>query len=132
MKLAVIQTSYSEDVNSKIVNLIQEASQNAELVILQELHQSPYFCITENVKNFDYAQNFEKDVEFWSQVAKQNSVVLVTSLFEKRAEGLYHNTAVVFEKNGKIAGKYRKMHIPDDPAYYEKFYYLHLRYMMFE
>lgn len=123
MKLAVIQISYSQNVNENIVKKVEEASKNADLVILQELHQSPYFCITEDVQNFNFAQNFEKDLEFWSGVAKKNSVVLVTSLFEKRAEGLYHNTAFVFEKDGTVAGKYRKMHIPDDPAYYEKFYF---------
>jgi len=103
--------------------MIKKASKKADLIILQELHQSPYFCITENPQNFDFAENFENDLIFWSQVAKKYNVVLVTSLFEKRAEGLYHNTAFVFEKNGEIAGKYRKMHIPDDPAYYEKFYF---------
>jgi N-carbamoylputrescine amidase len=123
MKLAVIQTSYSKDVNKKISKLVKKASKKAELIILQELHQSPYFCITEDPRNFDYAQNFEDDLKFWSKVAKENEIVLVTSLFEKRAEGLYHNTAFVFEKDGSIAGKYRKMHIPDDPAYYEKFYF---------
>ncbi len=104
-------------------DLIKEASQKAELIVLQELHQSPYFPITENPNNFDYAENFEDDLKFWSEVAKESRVVLVTSLFEKRAEGLYHNTAFVFEKDGTIAGKYRKMHIPDDPAFYEKFYF---------
>ena len=123
MKLAVIQTSYSKNVNEKISEKIAEASKKADLIILQELHQSPYFCITEDPKNFQFANNFQKDLEFWKDIAEKNSVVLVTSLFEKRAEGLYHNTAFVFEKDGSIAGKYRKMHIPDDPAYYEKFYF---------
>jgi N-carbamoylputrescine amidase len=123
MKIALIQTYYSEDINQRLSDLIQEAAQKAELIILQELHQSPYFCITENPENFKYAQNFNEDLNFWSEIAKNNNIVLVTSLFEKRAEGLYHNTAFVFEKDGSIAGKYRKMHIPDDPAYYEKFYF---------
>ncbi len=123
MKLAVIQTKYSENVNINIAEKVKEASKNADLIILQELHQSPYFCVTEDVKNFKYAQNFENDLVFWSSVARENKIVLVTSLFEKRAEGLYHNTAYVFERDGSIAGKYRKMHIPDDPAYYEKFYF---------
>jgi N-carbamoylputrescine amidase len=123
MKIALIQTYYSQDINQRLLDLIQEASQKAELIILQELHQSPYFCITENPENFKYAQNFNEDLDLWSEIAKNNNIVLVTSLFEKRAEGLYHNTAFVFEKDGSIAGKYRKMHIPDDPAFYEKFYF---------
>lgn len=104
--------------------MIKEAKQkDAKLIVLQELHQDRYFCINEDVKNFDLAENYQKDVEFWSGVAKKNKLVLVVSLFEKRAAGLYHNTAIVFEKNGSIAGKYRKMHIPDDPGFYEKFYF---------
>ncbi len=123
MKIALIQTYYSEDINQRLSDLIQKASKKAELVVLQELHQSPYFCITEDPENFKYAQNLEQDLNSWSWIAKTNNIVLVTSLFEKRAEGLYHNTAFVFEKDGSIAGKYRKMHIPDDPAFYEKFYF---------
>jgi N-carbamoylputrescine amidase len=103
--------------------MIEEVSKNSELVVLQELHQGEYFCQSEDVRFFSYAQNFEQDVLFWGKIAKQNNIVLVTSLFEKRAEGLYHNTAVVFEKDGSVAGKYRKMHIPDDPGFYEKFYF---------
>jgi N-carbamoylputrescine amidase len=95
----------------------------AELIVLQELHQNRYFCINENVDNFDLAEDYESDVEFWSNVALREKIVLLTSLFEKRAPGLYHNTVVVFEKDGSIAGKYRKMHIPDDPGFYEKFYF---------
>ena len=96
----------------------------AELVVLQELHSSLYFCQTENTEMFDLAEPIPgPSTEIFSETAKQNGIVLVTSLFEKRAAGLYHNTAVVFEKDGSIAGKYRKMHIPDDPAYYEKFYF---------
>ncbi|ANV97379.1 carbon-nitrogen hydrolase [Helicobacter enhydrae] len=105
-------------------HLILEASSNgAELVILQELHTQEYFCQSENTHYFDYALSFEEDIEFFSTLAKEAQVVLVTSLFERRSAGLYHNTAVVFEKDGSIAGKYRKMHIPDDPGFYEKFYF---------
>jgi N-carbamoylputrescine amidase len=81
------------------------------------------FCVNEDVECFDLASNWEKDITFWSGIAKANNVVLITSLFEKRSAGLYHNTAVVFEKDGTVAGKYRKMHIPDDPGFYEKFYF---------
>ena len=96
----------------------------AELVVLQELHNSLYFCQTENTDNFDLAETIPgPSTDFFGNLAKKHGIVLVTSLFEKRAAGLYHNTAVVFEKDGSIAGKYRKMHIPDDPAYYEKFYF---------
>ena len=127
MKVALIQHEYSgskKKALQKSSDAIKEASINgAKLVVLQELHQYPYFCIREDVKLFDLAESFEEDQRFWSGVAKQNNVVLVTSLFEKRAAGLYHNTAIVFEKDGAIAGKYRKMHIPDDPGFYEKFYF---------
>jgi len=100
------------------------ADNGAELVVLQELHNSLYFCQTENVGNFDLAEQIPgASSAFYADIAKQRAIVLVTSLFEKRASGLYHNTAVVFDKDGSIAGKYRKMHIPDDPAYYEKFYF---------
>ena len=100
------------------------ASQGAELVVLQELHDAPYFCQTENVDNFDLAVKIPGETtDFYAKIAKEQKIVLVTSLFERRAAGLYHNTAVVFEKDGTMAGKYRKMHIPDDPAYYEKFYF---------
>ncbi len=103
---------------------IAQASQNgADLVVLQELHQNEYFCQSEDVKFFEYANEYEEDIAYWSKVAKANDIVLVTSLFEKRTAGLYHNTAVVFEKDGTVAGKYRKMHIPDDPGFYEKFYF---------
>ncbi len=95
----------------------------AELIVLQELHQDRYFCINENILNFDLAEDYESDILFWSKVSKEQEIVLVTSLFEKRAAGLYHNTVVVFEKDGSVAGKYRKMHIPDDPGFYEKFYF---------
>jgi N-carbamoylputrescine amidase len=99
-------------------------SSGAELVVLQELHTSLYFCQTEDTVMFDLAEPIPgPSSNIFSETAKENNIVLVTSLFEKRAAGLYHNTAVVFEKDGSIAGKYRKMHIPDDPAYYEKFYF---------
>ncbi|MEA3455196.1 MAG: carbon-nitrogen hydrolase [Campylobacterota bacterium] len=127
MKVALIQQHYNDN-KQKMMNAtskkIKEASQNgAELVVLQELHQNEYFCQSEDVKFFEYANEYEADLLYWSKVAKTNQVVLVTSLFEKRAAGLYHNTAVVFEKDGTVAGKYRKMHIPDDPGFYEKFYF---------
>ncbi|CUV66108.1 N-carbamoylputrescine amidase [Sulfurovum sp. enrichment culture clone C5] len=127
MKVALIQQKYygSKEETVKVTSeKIKEASQNgAKLVVLQELHQNEYFCQSEDTAFFDYATSFDDDVKYWSSVAKENSVVLVTSLFEKRTAGLYHNTAVVFESDGSIAGKYRKMHIPDDPGFYEKFYF---------
>ena len=100
------------------------AKEGAQLVVLQELHNTPYFCQVENVDNFDLAEPIPgPSTEFFGELARQHGIVLVISLFERRAPGLYHNTAVVLEKDGTIAGKYRKMHIPDDPAYYEKFYF---------
>lgn len=100
------------------------ADQGAELVVLQELHNGLYFCQTEDTQLFDQAETIPgPSTEEFGALAKELGVVLVLSLFEKRAPGLYHNTAVVIEKDGSIAGKYRKMHIPDDPAYYEKFYF---------
>ncbi|MDD3343642.1 MAG: carbon-nitrogen hydrolase [Sulfurospirillaceae bacterium] len=127
MKVGLIQHAIEttqEKTIAKTVSLIQKAAkQGAELVVLQELHQDRYFCINEDVACFDLANNWEADIAFWSGIAKDNNIVLVTSLFEKRSAGLYHNTAVVFEKNGSVAGKYRKMHIPDDPGFYEKFYF---------
>lgn len=127
MKVGLIQhaiESTSEKTIAKTVSFIEKAAkQGAQLVVLQELHQDRYFCINEDVECFDLASNWEKDIDFWSGIAKANNVVLVTSLFEKRSAGLYHNTAVVFEKDGTVAGKYRKMHIPDDPGFYEKFYF---------
>ena len=128
MKIALIQQSKTADIAKNKQDLVRgiadAASKGAELVVLQELHNSLYFCQVESTDNFDLAEPIPgPSTEFYSQVAKDNNVVLVTSLFERRAAGLYHNTAVVFEKDGSIAGKYRKMHIPDDPAYYEKFYF---------
>lgn len=100
------------------------AKRGAELIVLQELHNGLYFCQTEEVEDFDQAEPIPgPSTAFYGELAKQLGVVIVTSLFEKRTTGLYHNTAVVIEKDGSIAGKYRKMHIPDDPAYYEKFYF---------
>ena len=127
MKTALIQQKYyaskKETVNQTVLK-IEEASKNdVDLIVLQELHQTYYFCQNENVDVFDLANSWEEDIIFWANVAKANNVVLVTSLFEKRTAGLYHNTSVVFEKDGSIAGKYRKMHIPDDPGFYEKFYF---------
>ncbi len=127
MKIGMIQLSYTGDKSSMrqetIAKITEAKAKGAELIILQELHESHYFCQNENVDNFDLAGDFEELMRFWAKVAKEYAVVLVTSLFEKRAIGLYHNTAVVFEKDGTIAGKYRKMHIPDDPGFYEKFYF---------
>jgi len=127
MKTALIQQKYYSDkqttVNETLKQIITAAQNGAELIVLQELHQTEYFCQYEDTHFFTYADNFENDVAFWSEVAKKNNIVLVTSLFEKRAPGLYHNTAVVFEKDGSVAGTYRKMHIPDDPGFYEKFYF---------
>jgi N-carbamoylputrescine amidase len=127
INVALIQHTYKgskEATNTYIKEQILKASQNgAMLVVLQELHQTEYFCQSANVTSFDYAETFEEDIRYWSEVAKEANIVLVTSLFEKRTEGLYHNTAVVFEKDGTTAGQYRKMHIPDDPGFYEKFYF---------
>ena len=128
LKVGVIQQHNTEDVFGNRMQLAEKiahlAKEGAQLVVLQELHDSLYFCQEELTDNFDLAQPIPGTVtDFYSNVAKESGVVLVTSLFEKRAPGLYHNTAVVFEKDGTIAGKYRKMHIPDDPAYYEKFYF---------
>ena len=128
IKAGIVQQANTDDVlgnRSRVTQSIREcAEKGANLVVLQELHDTLYFCQTENVDHFDLAEPIPGEAtEYYSRIAMENSVVLVTSLFEKRAPGLYHNTAVVFEKDGKIAGKYRKMHIPDDPAYYEKFYF---------
>ncbi|MBQ3960973.1 MAG: carbon-nitrogen hydrolase [Muribaculaceae bacterium] len=128
MKIGIIQqhnTGNVEDNRSRLAQKITAlAQQGAELIVMQELHDALYFCQVEDVHNFNLATEIPGDVTaFYGSLAKDNQIVLVTSLFEKRATGLYHNTAVVFEKDGSIAGKYRKMHIPDDPAYYEKFYF---------
>lgn len=128
LKVGIIQQSCTENIHANIEKSISEikksASLGANLVVLQELHSSLYFCQTEDTAIFDLAEPVPGPTSnIFSGAAKESGVVLVTSLFEKRAPGLYHNTAVVFEKDGSIAGKYRKMHIPDDPAYYEKFYF---------
>ena len=128
IKVGLIQqscTGNTAENMDKLKHSIEDvASKGAELVVLQELHNTLYFCQTENTSLFDLAETIPgPSTEFYSGIASANGIVLVTSLFEKRAPGLYHNTAVVFDKDGSIAGKYRKMHIPDDPAYYEKFYF---------
>ena len=128
ISVGIIQQANSADIEynrkrlaAKIIDLAQRG---AQLVVLQELHDSLYFCQVESTDNFDLAEPIPgAATEFYSRIASQAGVVLVTSLFERRAAGLYHNTAVVFERDGSIAGRYRKMHIPDDPAYYEKFYF---------
>lgn len=128
VKIGLIQQANTEDIKGNLRKLsenIQDvASRGAELVILQELHNSLYFCQSEDTRMFDLAEPIPgPSTGFYGELAATYNVVLVTSLFEKRAPGLYHNTAIVFDKDGSIAGKYRKMHIPDDPAYYEKFYF---------
>lgn len=128
MKVGLIQQSNSSDRAANIGRLQnqirQAASEGAELIVLQELHNGLYFCQTEDTSLFDQAESIPgPSTERFGALAKELEVVIVLSLFEKRAPGLYHNTAVVLEKDGTIAGKYRKMHIPDDPAYYEKFYF---------
>lgn len=128
IKIGLVQQTASADIAENQDRLAQHiallAQQGADLIVLQELHNSLYFCQTENTNNFDLAEPIPgPSTDFYGKLAKEHHVVLVSSLFEKRAPGLYHNTAVVFERDGSIAGKYRKMHIPDDPAYYEKFYF---------
>ncbi|WP_104697831.1 MULTISPECIES: carbon-nitrogen hydrolase [unclassified Helicobacter] len=127
MKVALIQHSFKntrKDTMEFIASKIEESASNgAVLVLLQELHNTQYFCQEEEVETFDLGGYFQEDLAFYSDLAKKHQVVLVASLFEKRSAGLYHNTAVVFEKDGTLAGKYRKMHIPDDPNFYEKFYF---------
>ncbi|MDO4671379.1 MAG: carbon-nitrogen hydrolase [Porphyromonadaceae bacterium] len=128
MKVGIIQQANGKDIHDNKTRLGQSirkaAEMGAQLIVLQELHNSLYFCQTENVETFDLAEPIPgPSTNFYGNLAKELKIVLVTSLFEKRAPGLYHNTAVVFDSDGSIAGKYRKMHIPDDPAYYEKFYF---------
>nr|WP_311490933.1 carbon-nitrogen hydrolase [uncultured Alloprevotella sp.] len=128
LKVGLIQQRCVADVDTNrqklAANIEDVVGRGAELVVLQELHNSLYFCQVESVNNFDLAEPIPgPSTDFYGALARKFDVVLVTSLFERRAAGLYHNTAVVFEKDGSIAGKYRKMHIPDDPAYYEKFYF---------
>lgn len=128
LKIGIVQQRCTADVEQNKLNLAhrirQAAEKGAKLVVLQELHNSLYFCQTENTDLFDLAEPIPgPSTEFFGKLAAELGIVLVTSLFERRAPGLYHNTAVVLETDGSIAGKYRKMHIPDDPAYYEKFYF---------
>lgn len=128
LRIGIVQQANTADVARNRARLAEAvgrlAQDGARLVVLQELHDSLYFCQTENPDQFDLAEPIPGPATvFYSDVARRHGVVLVTSLFERRAAGLYHNTAVVFEADGSIAGRYRKMHIPDDPAYYEKFYF---------
>ena len=128
MKIGIVQQHNTADVADNMRRLAasveQLAQEGAQLVVLQELHNSLYFCQTEDVANFDLAEPIPgPSTQFYGELAKRLGVVIVTSLFERRSAGLYHNTAVVIERDGTIAGKYCKMHIPDDPAYYEKFYF---------
>lgn len=128
LPVGIIQQSNNENISDnrkRLINKIEKlASQGAKLIVLQELHDSLYFCQHESVSCFDLAITIPGPItEEYANVAKRNNIVIVSSLFEKRAAGLYHNTAVVFDSDGSITGKYRKMHIPDDPAYYEKFYF---------
>lgn len=128
LKVGLVQQSNTENIQhnkAKLEHNIRElAEKGAQLVVLQELHNSLYFCQTEDVDKFDLAEPIPgPSTEFYSKIAAECNIVLVTSLFERRAAGVYHNTAVVFEQDGTVAGLYRKMHIPDDPGYYEKFYF---------
>ena len=128
MKVGIVQQSNTNDIEANIAKSLKGIEEckakGAELVVLQELHCGIYFCQAEETKMFNLAEPIPSDTtQLFSEAAKKYEIVLVTSLFEKRAAGLYHNTSVVFEKDGSIAGTYRKMHIPDDPAYYEKFYF---------
>ena len=128
MKVGLVQQANTADRAANIEKLQrhirQAAAEGAELVVLQELHNGLYFCQTEDTSLFDQAESIPgPSTELFGALAKELGIVLVLSLFERRAPGLYHNTAVVLERDGSIAGKYRKMHIPDDPAYYEKFYF---------
>jgi N-carbamoylputrescine amidase len=128
MKVALIQQAKTADLAANRAQLTEAirraAAEGAELVVLQELHNALYFCQTEDPGAFDLAEPIPgPSTDYFGALARELGVVLVTSLFERRAAGLYHNTAVVLERDGSIAGRYRKMHIPDDPAYYEKFYF---------
>jgi N-carbamoylputrescine amidase len=128
IQVGIIQQTCGPDLRANLAklhtNIAKVAQAGAQLVVLQELHNTPYFCQVEDTRNFDLAEPIPgPSTGFYGEIAAQYGIVLVTSLFERRAAGLYHNTAVVFDTDGHIAGKYRKMHIPDDPAYYEKFYF---------
>ena len=128
MKIGIIQQSCTSDVRKNMdklaCNIEDVCKKGAQLVVLQELHNSLYFCQVEDTSLFDLAEPIPgPSTDFYAQIAGKYGIVLVTSLFEKRSTGLYHNTSVVFDTDGSVAGRYRKMHIPDDPAYYEKFYF---------
>ncbi|MBQ8009797.1 MAG: carbon-nitrogen hydrolase [Bacteroidaceae bacterium] len=128
IKVGLVQQSVTSDSSANkerlALNIRDCVAQGAQLVVLQELHNTPYFCQVEDVNNFNLAETIPgPSTGFFGALARELQIVLVTSLFERRAAGLYHNTAVVFDTDGTVAGKYRKMHIPDDPAYYEKFYF---------
>ncbi len=128
LSIALVQhscdTSRDENLQRSIDGIRQAAAQGAQLILLQELHTSVYFCQTENTRFFDLAETIPgPTTQRLGELARELQVVIVASLFEKRAAGLYHNTAVVIERDGSLAGRYRKMHIPDDPGYYEKFYF---------
>ena len=128
LRIGFLQQHNTADIQDNMTRLAEGvadlARRGAELIVLQELHNSLYFCQVESVNNFDLAEPIPgPSTELFGELARKHNVVIVTSLFERRAAGLYHNTAVVIERNGTIAGKYRKMHLPDDPAYYEKFYF---------
>ncbi len=128
LKIGIVQQHNTNDIKDNTDRLAESvarlANDGAQLIVLQELHNSLYFCQIEDVDNFDLAETIPgPSTRLFSELAKKHGVVIVSSLFEKRTAGLYHNTAVVIERDGTIAGTYRKMHIPDDPAYYEKFYF---------
>ena len=127
INIGLVQHTFSEDIeynrNRNSLAIENLAEQGAELIVLSELHDSLYFCQCEDVENFKYATSLDDFGDFYARLAADNHVVIVTSAFEKRAPGLYHNTSLIFDSDGTIAGKYRKMHIPDDPGFYEKFYF---------
>ena len=127
INVALIQHSFKKNKQDTIdctIGMIKEAAKKgASLVALEELHTSPYFCQIEDVNYFSYASFFKDELNLFSTIAKDENIVLIASLFEERAKGLYHNTAICFDSDGRVAGKYRKMHIPDDPGFYEKFYF---------
>ncbi len=127
MRVGLVQSAYRGTKDAMRKHLTQRAREakegGADLICFSELHDSHYFCINESVESFDLAEDFESDVLYYGELAKELDCVLVVSLFEKRTEGLYHNSALVFERDGSEAGRYRKMHIPDDPGFYEKFYF---------
>lgn len=127
VKVGIVQRHFSDDIDlnraRNLAAISNLAADGAQLVVLSELHDSLYFCQNEDVDNFDLAVSIDEFLDVYGRAAAENGVVLVCSMFEKRAAGLYHNTAVVIESDGNLAGTYRKMHIPDDPGFYEKFYF---------